>query len=91
LQPVEREAAENLVTQLADYGIFVVAGGELESWLKGLNISGHGPSWLISIFERMGEDPDAAEYVKPGEDDAWRFLSTIRTWLMTPTRKGIPT
>ncbi|MEZ5475122.1 MAG: hypothetical protein R3E72_08975, partial [Steroidobacteraceae bacterium] len=53
----DREAATNLLERLAEYGLFAVANGELESWLKQLGANGHGPAWLISIFERMGEDP----------------------------------
>lgn len=90
LNPPEREAAENLLAQLGEYGIFVVPGGELESWLKHLGASGHGPSWLISVFERMGEDPDAADYLKPSLDDVWTFMQNIKGWLIDSNRKGIP-
>jgi hypothetical protein len=90
LPPTDREAAENLLGQLADYGVFVVSGGELESWMKHLAIGGHGPTWLISVFERMGEDPSATDFVKPTSGDVWEFLSQVKTWLINPTRKGIP-
>jgi hypothetical protein len=90
LQQAEQEAASILFSQLGEYGIFVVPGGELESWLKGLHVSGHGPSWLVSVFERMGADPDQTDYLKPAEDDVWRFLSTVKSWLVDATRKGIP-
>jgi hypothetical protein len=86
----DREAAENLLHQLGEYGIFVVPGGELESWLKALAIGGHGPSWLIDIFERMGVDPASPEYVRPGADDVWLFMSHIKRWLVDPNRRGIP-
>ncbi len=85
-----REAAENLLQQLSEYGVFVVPGGELESWLKPLGASKHGPAWLIDIFERMGEDPDHSQYVKPGEEDVWAFVGRLKTWLVNPVRKGIP-
>jgi hypothetical protein len=86
----EQEAALNLLSQMADYGVFVVPGGELESWLKHLGINGHGTFWLIDIFERMGEDPTSAEFVKPTNGDVWEFLSKMKSWLIDPTRKGIP-
>lgn len=86
----EKEAAINLLTQLGEYGIFVVPGGELESWLPSTKASGHGPSWLIEVFEKMGEDPDTAGFVKPTEDDVWQFISTIKAWLIDANRKGIP-
>lgn len=86
----EKESAENLIGQLSDYGVFVVPGGELESWLKKLNSIGHGPGWLISIFEKMGEDPTSSGYIKPSDGDVWRFLSSVRAWLVNTSRKGIP-
>jgi hypothetical protein len=86
----EREAGENLVGKLAEYGMFVVPGGELESWLKALGATGHGPQWLIQMFEAMGEDPDSPAYVKPGDDDVWEFISNIRVWMTNSKRKGIP-
>ncbi|MBE7525795.1 AAA family ATPase [candidate division WWE3 bacterium] len=84
------EAAQNLLEQLGDYGIFVVPGGELESWLKHLCGSGHGPSWLIDIFEKMGEDPDVSGYLKPINDDVWSFMQKLKAWLFDSNRKGIP-
>jgi ABC-type polar amino acid transport system ATPase subunit len=90
LQPADRQAAEDLFRQLAEYGVFVVPGGELESWLKGLGIAGHAPAWLISMFERMGADPADPNYVRPGSDDVWKFIGDIRGWMMDPNRKGIP-
>jgi hypothetical protein len=90
LSGAEKQAAEDLLNQLKQYGIFVVLGGELESWMMGLGATGHGPSWLIDVFERMGEDPGNADYVRPCTDDVWAFVRDIRSWLVDPARKGIP-
>ena len=90
LSSAEKQAAEDLLTQLRQYGIFVVPGGELESWMKSLGASGHGPAWLIDVFERMGEDPSNPNYVRPDTGDVWAFLRDIRSWLVDPARKGIP-
>ena len=90
LSSAEKQAAEDLLTQLRQYGIFVVPGGELESWMKSLGASGHGPAGLIDVFERMGEDPSNPNYVRPDTGDVWAFLRDIRSWLVDPTRKGIP-
>jgi len=87
----EREATQALFKQLAEYGLFVVPSGELESWLKDLKVAGHGPQWLIGMFERVGVDPVSAEYLKPSDDDVWCFLGSIKAWLLDPKRKGIPT
>lgn len=90
LGQTDREAALNLLLQLAEYGVFVVPGGELESWLKHLGASGHGPAWLITIFERMRDDPDDAGYLRPTNDDVWAFVGNMREWLFDANRKGIP-
>jgi ABC-type cobalamin/Fe3+-siderophores transport system ATPase subunit len=90
LQPADREAAQNLLTQLSEYGIFVVPGGELESWMKHLGVGGHGPSWLIGVFEQMGEDSASQNYTKPVDGDVWQFLSKVKLWLDDAGRKGIP-
>lgn len=86
----DKQAAEDLLSQLKQYGIFVVPGGELESWMTSLGATGHGPSWLIDVFERMGEDPAGTTYVRPTADDVWAFMYEIRKWLVDPTRRGIP-
>jgi hypothetical protein len=85
----ERESAANLLEKLAEYGLFVVPGGELECWLKPLGAIKHGPPWLIDIFEKMGEDPEDPSYVKPTEGDVWAFLGLAKKWLSDPKRKGI--
>jgi predicted ATPase len=86
----DREACNNLFDQLAQYGLFVVEGGELESWLRSLHASGHGSPWLVDIFEKMGEDPENADYVRPTDGDVWKFLSNIKAWFADPLRLGIP-
>jgi hypothetical protein len=90
LQEGDREAAKSLLDQLATYGIFVVPGGELESWLKPLGATSHGPAWLTGIFEKMGEDPSTEGYLKPADGDVWKFISLLRVWLVDANRKGIP-
>ena len=90
LSGAERLAAEDLLNQLRQYGIFVIPGGELESWMKSLGATGHGPGWLIDMFERMGEDPSNANYVRPNTNDVWEFVCDIKSWLVDPARKGIP-
>jgi predicted ATPase len=90
LEPSEKQAAESLLSQLSDYGLFVVPAGELESWLKALEIQGKSTEWLIKIFEKMGEDPTSLTYVRPAADDVWAFLGHIRNWMTNPIRKGIP-
>ena len=81
---------QNFFNKLADYGLFVVPNGELESWLQNLDVSGHGPNWLVDIFEKMGEDPNSKDYLKPSNGDVWSFIDDISRWFFDPRRKGIP-
>jgi len=90
LAGTDREAVENLFRRLAEYGLFVVPSGELESWLKSLGATGHGPLWLVEMFKRMGEDPANATYVRPSNGDIWEFMGSIKEWFANPTRRGIP-
>jgi len=90
LAPGDKEAAKNLFERLSEYGLFVVPRGEIESWLPALGAQGHGPTWLVDIFEKMGEDPEGPGYVTPGSDDVWDFLAGLKRWLTNPSRKGIP-
>lgn len=65
LEKDARESCESLLDLLADHGIFVVPGGEVEAWLPELDATGHGPNWLVEVFEKMGTNPKDEAYVKP--------------------------
>lgn len=86
----DRAAANDYFDQLDAYGAFVVREGELESWLKALGRTGHGPTWLFSMFEKLGEDPASLDYLHPAQNDVWTFIDGVATWLLDPQRKGIP-
>lgn len=90
LSHADKEAANNLFDQLDEYGLFTVRFGELEYWLKDFQAVGHGPNWLIDIFQKMGEDPEQETYLKPGDDDVWLFMSKIKSWFSKVDKKGIP-
>jgi len=90
LEQPDQQAANDLFNQMGSYGIFVVRTGELESWLKPLEIQGEKSKWLISMFERLGEDSNDDSYIRPGEGDVWSFLENIRGWLTNPNRFGLP-
>lgn len=90
LQDDDKEGVQNLFSKLGDYGLFVVPNGELESWLGSVGASGHGPNWLVDMFERMGEDPELDTYVKPKDNDVWGFIDGISKWFLNLRRRGIP-
>lgn len=90
LEKDDQESLINLLSKLAQYGLFVVPNGELESWLAHLEVKGHGPNWLVSVFEKIGEDPSSPDFLLPSEGDVWSFLEKISEWFFNPNRSGIP-
>lgn len=90
LKGEDKEACSNFFNQLDEYGVFVIRQGELESWLKSLNATGHGSNWLIDIFAKMGENPETADYTKPTAGDVWEFIGKVKNWIDNTNRKGIP-
>ena len=86
----DQEACHNLFRQLSEYGIFIVKRGELESWLSELDVDRTKSRWLLSVFEKMGDDPKAAEYCQPEAGDVWDFVGEITNWVTKGDRKGIP-
>jgi ABC-type polar amino acid transport system ATPase subunit len=89
LQGDEAQGCRDFFGELGEYGVFVVPGGELESWLKPLGVGRHGPEWLIEMFTRMGSDPDSGDYVRPTEGDVWTFIQEVAAWVSNPRRKGV--
>ena len=79
---------EKLMKELGEYGIFV-ARGEVECWLPKLEVGTSKRQWLADIFEKMGSNPEGPEYVKPGDDDVWKFLEGIKQWMTKNDRKGL--
>ena len=90
LEQSDRQAASDLITHLKDYGLFIIDKGELESWLSHLGAKGHGSYWLTDIFSKMGEDPNSNNYSRPTTEDVWKFISEVKEWMMSSSRKGIP-
>ncbi|QPC89716.1 ATP-dependent endonuclease [Mesorhizobium sp. INR15] len=90
LAGAERETADNLLGDLARYGMFVVPVGEVEAWLPGLNVPRAKGRWLRKIFSAMANDPASPGYVRPGPSDVWDFIGQMRGWLSDINRRGIP-
>jgi hypothetical protein len=89
LRTEDRAAANDLFDSLDGYGLFTVRIGEVESWLKSLNVRGKGTYWLVEIFERLGENPTSAAYIQPGDNDVWDFVDRVAKWISAPARRGI--
>ena len=86
----EKEACSNFFVQLAQYGIFVVPSGEVESWLQAAPLNRSKSNWLSTVFEAMGEDATAPDYVKPSTGDVWDFIGGVARWVRNPSRRGVP-
>ena len=84
-----QEAALNLTKQLCDYGLFVVAGGEVEQWLSELNVPQSKHQWLHGIFDAMGSDANSPDYVQPANGDVWDFIGELALWFNNKERKGL--
>nr|WP_240360819.1 AAA family ATPase [Pyxidicoccus caerfyrddinensis] len=83
-------ACRDFIEKLAEYGVFVVPGGELESWLPHLKVNKSKHLWLGEVFGQMGSDPASADYMKPSLGDVWEFMRRIARWIGNPNRKGLP-
>lgn len=88
LSSSDKRAADQLFDMLAEYGVFAVRRGELESWLSDLSIPGKKTDWAVAMLERMGSDPADREYIKPAAGDVWDFMRSIVTWVRNPVRRG---
>ena len=80
-----------LIDSLKRYGIFVVPGGELESWLAHLGVAAtaNKKNWLLGVFDKLGGDPNEDGYVRPAAGDVWQFLREIAEWINDPHRQGV--
>lgn len=86
----EKDFCLDFFKNLSEYGCLVVPVGEIEKWLESLDIDRGKSSWLRSIFEKMGDNPDLDEYVRPANGDVWDFIGEASKWINAPNKKGIP-
>lgn len=89
LNQIDKEVAENLISDIAKYGIFIVPVGEVENWLSHLNIEGQKTKWLIGTLEKLGSNPEDENYIQPSEGDVWEFIENIGKWIKDPKRRGM--
>lgn len=89
LDPPAFRALNVLLADLEKYGIFVVPGGALESWLPAFGVQGKR-NWLPRIFDALGGDPSDGAYVTPAPNDVWEFMRRVGSWVNNPLRAGIP-
>lgn len=83
------QTATTLVETLDHKGLFLVRGGEVESWLPQYGNNQHGPKWLIPMFESLGENPADPNFVHAGTGDVWEFMDNVGKWISNPSRQGL--
>ncbi|STO55681.1 cobalt transporter ATP-binding subunit [Canicola haemoglobinophilus] len=86
----DKEFCENVFDKLFEYGCAIVSVGEIEKWLPNLDIERGKSHWLKNIFEKMGDNPNSNDYIKPQDGDVWNFIGKISKWINDPNKKGIP-
>ena len=89
LNGAAKEKAENLFDRLDQYGLFVLRHGEVEHWLPGADVP-RSKRWLRNIFEALGSDPKASNYIHPDDGDVWAYLDKVAAWIKDKARRGIP-
>jgi hypothetical protein len=88
-QGTERETVCRLIVLLREEGLFVVPEGELEGWLRSLNVNARKDRWLEVMLDRLGEDPSDVDFVTPSEGDVWDFLRSIAAWAKAWTAERV--
>jgi hypothetical protein len=72
---------ERLLSRAAEFGVFLVHVGELEGWLRGLNINGSGRPWASQVVRRLREPAKSPEHVPRSPDDIWGFIAGVAAYL----------
>ena len=88
LAPDKLETARRMISDAAEYVVFIVEVGPLENWLTSLDVSARKSDWLASVFDLL--DTDRTGPVLNMEGDVWEFVRGIVHWIEDPTRKGMP-
>ncbi len=89
LSDERRTVVARFLEDVSRYGVFVVPVGELESWLKYLDIEASKSSWVHELFDRMGTTPESESWVGPGQDDIWAFIDQIAAWVSDSNTAGV--
>jgi hypothetical protein len=89
LKGSDRDAVIELFDKLDQFGVFVTRNGEIESWLRHLNVPGKKADWTVAMLERLGDDSSKREYVHPATDDVWEFMRRLVAWIRNSERKGM--
>lgn len=84
-----RAELRELRDSCAAYGVFLVPGGAVESWLPELKVNVKKGQWVTAVFDRMGIDSSREDYVGPTDGDVWAFVRGVSDWLTDPDRKGM--
>jgi hypothetical protein len=87
--PIMRSRAAHLLEELEKYGLFIVPGGAMESWLPQYGSNAHGSNWLTNLFDQIGQHEGDSNFLRPTNTDVWAFMSRIAKWVNDPHRLGV--
>jgi uncharacterized protein (TIGR00725 family) len=85
----DRDAVSELFDTLDQFGVFATRNGEIESWLRHLNVPGKKADWTVAMLEKLGDDSNKPDYVQPTTDDVWAFIERVVAWIRNSDRKGM--
>ncbi len=92
LKASEKKIFASLRKSMAEYGVFIVPVGELEDWLRPLDLKpppgDMKAKWLRDALDRLGQDPEDESYVRPADGDIWDFMRDVNAWILDPNREG---
>ncbi len=81
---------DEIVAQMAHYGVFVAPVGTVEDWLTPEVRREPKKTWLKRSFEWLGLDPADPGYRLPEAGGIWDFMRGIAAWVDDPNRLGMP-
>jgi hypothetical protein len=87
LQGGDRESAETLIAQVKQYGIFIVPGGQVESWLPSIGMNKKKDARVTKILRTLDEQGEPSE--DELDDDVWGFIGDMIAWIRDTHRRGV--
>ena len=85
----DQEFARVFLSKLRVFGVFLVPVGELERWLDGTGIKGHGNDWVVNFFEILADDEARIMSHLNNTGELWEFLDAVACWISNPSRRGM--
>lgn len=83
------DKTKKFIDLLAEYGLFIVPIGELESWIPELPKKPNTSlSWDNDVFQKLGT-PEESDFNDWWGLNKWSFMNKIAMWINDSNRKGV--